>query len=219
MTAIATLLLLAFIEEFLEEEPVRNNEDVVGDFLPFFHLLDLIPDRRRVRIEGYAETVVPSYSLSEFRGHFRLSVETFEQLVIELGNCPELPTGPQYGGREPISVVKHLLITLWFLGNQKSIRSVSDSGYRSAMAAGRVSTSSAIFYIFFIVFFLHSIHVNSFCNLVTSTSQKDVSRVQYSRQLTTTPRVLMWSRHRRNNFLSSRFVSTLTATLLLTWHD
>ena len=64
--------------------------------------------------------------MSEFRSHFRLSVETFEQLVVELGNCPELPTGPQYGGREPISVVKHLLITLWFLGNQESIRSVSD---------------------------------------------------------------------------------------------
>ena len=65
--------------------------------------------------------MVPSYNLSEFSSHFLLSVENFEQLVVELGNCPELPTGPQYGGREPISVVKHLLITLWLLANQELI--------------------------------------------------------------------------------------------------
>lgn len=70
--------------------------------------------------------MVPNYNLSEFRSHFRLSVDTFEQLLVELGNCPELPPGPQHGGREPISEVKHLLITLWLLGNQESIRSVSD---------------------------------------------------------------------------------------------
>lgn len=52
-------------------------------------------------IEGYAETVVPNYNLSEFRSHFRISADTFEQLVVELGNCPELPTGTQHGGREP----------------------------------------------------------------------------------------------------------------------
>ena len=64
--------------------------------------------------------------MSEFRSHFRILVDTFEQLVTDLGNCRELPTGPQYGGREAISVVKYLLITLWFLGNQESIRSMSD---------------------------------------------------------------------------------------------
>ena len=82
--------------------------------------------RKAVRIEGYAEAVVPRYDFTEFQSHFRLSVETFEQLVVELGICPKLPTGPQYGGKEPISVEKHLLITLWVLGNQESIRSVSN---------------------------------------------------------------------------------------------
>ena len=48
MAAIATLKAavastLAFVEEFLGEEPIRN-EDVVEDFLPLFYLLDLISE-------------------------------------------------------------------------------------------------------------------------------------------------------------------------------
>ena len=116
-----------FVEEFLEEESVQGEEDVLEEFLPLFYANNLLSERRKaVRIEGYAETVVPNYNLSEFRSHFRISADTFEQLVVELGNCPELPTGPQHGGREPISVEKHLLLTLLFLGNQESIRSISD---------------------------------------------------------------------------------------------
>ena len=115
-----------FVEEFLEEESVQE-EDVLEEFLPLFYANNLLSEQRKaVRIEGYAETVVPNYNLSEFRSHFRISADTFEQLVVELGNCPELPTGPQHGGRQPISVEKHLLITLRFLGNQESIRSISD---------------------------------------------------------------------------------------------
>lgn len=116
-----------FVEEFLEEESVQEEEDVLEEFLPLFYANNLLSEWHKVvRIEGYAETVVPNYNLSEFRSHFRISADTFEQLVVELGNCPELPTGTQHGGREPISVEKHLLITLWFLGNQESIRSISD---------------------------------------------------------------------------------------------
>ena len=68
--------------EFLEVEPGLDEEDVVDDFLPLFCVSDLffIERRKAVRIEGYTENVVPNYNLSEFRTHFRLSVETFEQL-------------------------------------------------------------------------------------------------------------------------------------------
>lgn len=116
-----------FVQEFLEEESVQEEEDVLEEFLPLFYANNLLSERHKaVRIEGYAETVVPNYNLSEFRSHFRISADTLEQLVVDLGNCPELPTGPQHGSREPISVEKHLLITLWFLGNHESIRSISD---------------------------------------------------------------------------------------------
>ena len=96
-----------FVEEFLEEESVQEEEDVLEWFLPLFYANNLLSEwRKAVLIEGYAETVVPNYNLSEFRSHFRISADTFEQVVVELGNCPELPTGKQHGGREPISVEK-----------------------------------------------------------------------------------------------------------------
>ena len=83
-----------FVEEFLEEESVQEEEDVLEEFLPLFYANNLLSERRKaVRIEGYAETVVPNYNLSEFRSHFCISADTFEQLVVELGNCPELRTG------------------------------------------------------------------------------------------------------------------------------
>ena len=40
----------------------------------------LLPLFYAICIEGYTETVVPNYNMSEFRSHFRLSVETSEQL-------------------------------------------------------------------------------------------------------------------------------------------
>ena len=76
--------IAAFVEEFLEEESVQEEDDVVEEFLPLFWANNLLPERRKVvRIEGYAEKVVPNYNLSEFRSHFRLSADTFEQLVTE----------------------------------------------------------------------------------------------------------------------------------------
>ena len=63
-----------FVEEFLEEESVQEGEDVLEEFLPLFYANNLLSERRKaVRIEGYAETVVPNYNLSEFRSHFRIA--------------------------------------------------------------------------------------------------------------------------------------------------
>ena len=63
-----------FVEEFLEEESVQEEGDVLEEFLPLFYANNLLSERRKaVCIEGYAETVVPNYNLSEFRSHFRIS--------------------------------------------------------------------------------------------------------------------------------------------------
>ena len=53
-----------FVEEFLEEESVQEEEDVLEEFLPLFYANNLLSERRKaVRIEGYAETVVPSFAV------------------------------------------------------------------------------------------------------------------------------------------------------------
>ena len=52
-----------FVEEFLEEESVKEEEDVLEEFLPLFYANNLLSERHKaVRIEGYAETVVLSNS-------------------------------------------------------------------------------------------------------------------------------------------------------------
>ncbi|XP_068697291.1 uncharacterized protein [Montipora foliosa] len=121
VSALATVSVAAL--ELLEED---DDELEVNTFSELVFIPLIIKDRRKaVRVQGYAEDVVPSYTISDFWSHFRLSTGTFEALTLELGNYPEIPTGPPHG-RLPNSVSKHLLIILWFLGNQESIRSIAD---------------------------------------------------------------------------------------------
>ncbi|KAL9950713.1 hypothetical protein ACROYT_G043259 [Oculina patagonica] len=55
-----------------------------------------------------------------------MSRGTFEVVLGALANRCEVPQELDRGGRKPISVEKHLLLTLWFLGNQEPFRSVAD---------------------------------------------------------------------------------------------
>ena len=84
----AILLSLCTVELAEYEYECETDSDMVEEFLPFFLLEDKLDKSREraVRIQGYAEEVVPNYSLSTFRGHFRLTPETFEELVCKLGN-------------------------------------------------------------------------------------------------------------------------------------
>ena len=124
----AILLSLCTVELAEYEYECETDSDMVEEFLPFFLLEDKLDKSREraVRIQGYAEEVVPNYSLSTFREHFRLTPETFEELMWELASCPEIPLGHSHGGRPPISIDKQLLIFLWFLGTQECVRSISD---------------------------------------------------------------------------------------------
>lgn len=82
--------------------------------------------KRRVRVENYAEIIVPQYSLDTFRCHFRMSRRALEFLEGLLAVLPGLPHEPKQGGRPPIPLRKQILLTLWVLGNQESLRSVAD---------------------------------------------------------------------------------------------
>lgn len=55
-----------------------------------------------------------------------MSRGTFEVVLEAFANRCEIPQQLDRGGRPPVSVEKHLLITLWFLGNQEPFRSVAD---------------------------------------------------------------------------------------------
>ena len=77
------------------------------------------------KILGYVEKVVPQYSDEQFRRLFRMSGDTFENLLSYLKGCEELST-KGYGGRTPITVRKQLMITLWYLGGLDPIIRIAD---------------------------------------------------------------------------------------------
>ena len=60
------------------------------------------------RIVGYAETVVPLYSVDDFKDHFCLRRYTFEQFEKDISDCDELKFGGR--GKTPVTVEKHALI-------------------------------------------------------------------------------------------------------------
>lgn len=69
--------------------------------------------------------MVPEYSAVEFRRIFRMSYNTFQIIYEYMKDCEELVnTGT--GGREPVSVEKQLLVTLFYLGNQDTILKIAD---------------------------------------------------------------------------------------------
>lgn len=77
------------------------------------------------RIKGYVEEVVPNYTATDFRTMFRMTPDTFQTLLHHIENVPELqPAGP--GRREPISIEKQLLLTLWYVGGVDTIRKIAD---------------------------------------------------------------------------------------------
>ena len=78
-----------------------------------------------VRFEGYAETVVPLYSPSDFKSHFRLERHTLKLLVQILGRNG-LFEKEYSGGHEPVNNEKLVLIAIWYLANEESMRSISD---------------------------------------------------------------------------------------------
>ena len=92
MAGIHAILLSVCTEELAEYEyECEPDSDMVEEFLPFFLLEGKLQNHERaVRIQGYAEEVVPHYSLTTFREHFRLTPETFEELVCELTNLLNL---------------------------------------------------------------------------------------------------------------------------------
>ncbi|XP_071092711.1 uncharacterized protein [Haliotis cracherodii] len=75
--------------------------------------------------EEYAEVIVPRYSTDDFQSHFRLHRTSFEQLCQELHRTDPSIVTIFSGGNTPVSLEKSTMITLWYLANQDSMRTIS----------------------------------------------------------------------------------------------
>ncbi|XP_070564609.1 uncharacterized protein [Ptychodera flava] len=73
------------------------------------------------RITNFAENVVPQYSLQDFCIHFRICKDIF---TIVLGRISRVISIEHPGGRPQVSPEKQLLVWIWYMVNQESIREV-----------------------------------------------------------------------------------------------
>ena len=76
---------------------------------------------------GFCDVIVPTYSIDEFKSHFRMTSErTFLDILCrEVAATGIIPQANHFR-RPPIPVQCHALAFVWFMSNSEVMRSVSD---------------------------------------------------------------------------------------------
>ena len=117
---------MAAIEQAVALELLSEEEkDDFYDLASIIIISALSEETKSVRITGYYEEIVPMYSDTEFKSHFRLNRCTLEMLCQELIATTLIPLEPNRG-RECILPEKQILMSIWMLANQEGYRQISD---------------------------------------------------------------------------------------------
>ncbi|KAK3933187.1 Putative nuclease [Frankliniella fusca] len=110
------LILRHLIEDESESSSSDEELDILERFLP-----DALPVRRRrkvPRLENYVEEVMPLWTDSDFKSHFRMSRATFEYVLGVIGNR----LARNQPGLAMISPEKQFLIAIWRMATPDSYR-------------------------------------------------------------------------------------------------
>ena len=91
----------------------------------FFAATSIYARRNLSRILGCFEQTIPTYSLDEFKSHFRMQRSTCEIVVREVMATGNISAGNPFG-RQVIDPRKQVLIFLWCMANQETTRLVAD---------------------------------------------------------------------------------------------
>ncbi|XP_018405660.1 PREDICTED: putative nuclease HARBI1 [Cyphomyrmex costatus] len=75
------------------------------------------------KVYEYAEEIFPRFSNKTFQMHFRVTPDTFEDLLTKIHSIKENYNNV---GQKPLLLEKQLMITIWCLANIESFRSVAD---------------------------------------------------------------------------------------------
>ncbi|XP_067143703.1 uncharacterized protein [Centruroides vittatus] len=78
---------------------------------------------KRQKARNYVEKVVPSYSMDDFKSHFRLTKSSTEEIIKLINTKREMKIKK---GRPLISSTKEVLLSIWTLANQESFRDIGD---------------------------------------------------------------------------------------------
>ncbi|KAK9688385.1 DDE superfamily endonuclease [Popillia japonica] len=102
-------------------ELIESDEDIEI----IINISDSKTKRKRLAIDNYVNNVALMYNPDDFKSHFRLRRDTFEQLLETLG--PFLRASNPMGiGRPTHTIEKQLLITLSMLSSQNVFRCIAE---------------------------------------------------------------------------------------------
>jgi hypothetical protein len=120
MAAMAGFLNHTLWEELFFSDPNPYNV-IFGNNISYIFAL-CIRRARVPKIEGHCENVVPEYTLKDFTTNFRMSKRIFDT-VLE-GIWDDLLVN-HAGGREDVHPEKLLLMFIWYIVSQESMREIS----------------------------------------------------------------------------------------------
>ena len=89
-------------------------------------LFNLEQRRYIPRLGGFSENIVPQFNNKQFLRHFRVSPEIFYIIMNSVVHSIA-DDGAWPGGSEPILPEKKLLVFLWYMANQETLREVSNT--------------------------------------------------------------------------------------------
>ena len=119
-------LLVSLVAQILEDilhtddwincQLVKNSSCMILSLSAIKKRRDSVP-----KIYGYAEHVIPTYNMSDFKMHFRISTVTFHKICDLISH---LLLSDHSGGQVAVAPEKMILVFLCYLVNQESMREV-----------------------------------------------------------------------------------------------
>ncbi|KAK6171700.1 hypothetical protein SNE40_018139 [Patella caerulea] len=110
--------------EVIQNLLIDDNESLLSQnfetTIPIF-FVDQFPERLP-KVSDYAEKTVPEYDTDDFKYHYRLSKESFYFLLEKLRDHL---TATNVGGDAQVPPEKMLLIFVWYMATQESMREIA----------------------------------------------------------------------------------------------
>lgn len=116
---------LAIIENLFYDDELDSIEYILNLNYTLIQCLciSLLPRGEVPRITDFIENTVPRFSSRDFRNHFRIDRETFEVILETM--APSL-ISEHPGGKDQLDIDKQLLLFVWYLSNQESMREAAN---------------------------------------------------------------------------------------------
>ena len=118
-----SVFISILMENLFDSESSESDEDSEGSIddetlLGALAKTSKRDSRQPIRIVNYVERVIPNFSSAQFKSHFRMTPQVFEETLAILGPILSQPSG----GRPIKNVKKKLLAVIWLLATPDSFR-------------------------------------------------------------------------------------------------